>query len=405
MDFINTGNAGGIREVLRGKHMAYIMLDNLILILLIVLGVFQSSMPELYIIVGAVLMVWITYQKYCEEQRDTKIVIANLIGMVVFACLSGSFIGFFGVGLERKCKTGIRCLISILSYTVFACLTHSFASPAWIILGDMSLVIGCLVLAGIYRLIDWILTKRTQEQKRLLQSNMNELREKRLKEQLLVQKSVDERNARLMERENISRNIHNSVGHSITAAIMTLDAADMLYEVKPDEARKKMNDANERIRGSLESIRRAVRVLDEDSEELLSSDLKESLDAVIREFVMDTELEVPFSYEEIEDDVSLPHDYVVFLTGVLQECLTNGLKHGNASIYQVLLRGDSAHVHLEVSNNGKSDGDFTLHGTKYEQGFGLKKIVSYVEQCGGKVAFETESGFKTIIELPIQVRN
>lgn len=76
----------------------------------------------------------------------------------------------------------------------------------------------------------------------------------------------------VVERENISRNIHNSVGHSITAAIMTLDAADMLYDVNPYEARKRMNDANNRIRVSLESIRRALRVLDD--EKLLTDSLE-----------------------------------------------------------------------------------------------------------------------------------
>ena len=62
-------------------------------------------------------------------------------------------------------------------------------------------------------------------------SNLNEMHEKRLNQELTKQNYLADKNARLVERENISRNIHNSVGHSITAAIMTLDAADMLYDV------------------------------------------------------------------------------------------------------------------------------------------------------------------------------
>ena len=104
----------------------------------------------------------------------------------------------------------------------------------------------------LYRAIEWGEKKNANEKQRVIQSNISELHEKRLNEQLIMQKIVDEKNARLLERENTSRNIHNSVGHSITAAIMTLDAADMLYDVRPEEARKKMNDANSRIRGSLE---------------------------------------------------------------------------------------------------------------------------------------------------------
>ena len=86
--------------------------------------------------------------------------------------------------------------------------------------------------------------------------------QKKLAKELVIKNYLADKNARLEERENISRNIHNSVGHSITAAIMTLDAADMLYDTAPDKAREKMNTANERIRTGLEAIRQAVRVLD-----------------------------------------------------------------------------------------------------------------------------------------------
>ena len=182
---------------------------------------------------------------------------------------------------------------------------------------------------------------------------------------------------------------------------MTLDAADMLYDVKPEEARKKMNDANTRIRGSLESIRRAVRVLDEENKILLARDLKEELRTIAAEFAMDTSIEIFENYNEIADEVELPDEHVVFLTGVLQESLTNGLKHGNATEFVVFLMGDTAHVRLEISDNGASDFDKTNQAAKIEQGFGLKKIDSYVKMSGGKTEFTNDGGFKTIIELPI----
>ena len=149
----------------------------------------------------------------------------------------------------------------------------------------MFLLVLSLLLVGVYWTIRWGEKRKANERLRVVQSNISELHEKRLNEQLVLQKLSDEKNARLLERENISRNIHNSVGHSITAAIMTLDAADMLYDVKPEEARKKMNDANSRIRGSLESIRRAVRVLDEENKVLSARDLKEELKRISTEFV------------------------------------------------------------------------------------------------------------------------
>ena len=67
----------------------------------------------------------------------------------------------------------------------------------------------------------------------------------------------------------------------------------------------------------------------------------------------------------------------------------------------MFLMGDTAHVRLEISDNGASDFDKTNQAAKIEQGFGLKKIDSYVKMSGGKTKFTNDGGFKTIIELPI----
>ena len=263
------------------------------------------------------------------------------------------------------------------------------------------LVFAFLFLGFLYSIMEQAEKRQIKENERVLASNISEMHERRLNKQLLRQKYLDERNARLLERENISRNIHNSVGHSITAAIMTLDAADMLYDVKPEEARKKMQDANDRIRDSLASIRRAVRVLDDDNAELTAGELKSQLDMIMTEFGMDTGTEIYQNDREMADDIKLPHDYVVFLTGVLQEALTNGVKHGHASEFMVTLSGDSAHVKLAVSDNGYSDFSDCNCKQKIENGFGLKKIMAYAEKCGGKTKLENQNGFKLMVELPV----
>ena len=243
--------------------------------------------------------------------------------------------------------------------------------------------------------------KEAQSREQMRRMSISEMREKKLNRELAKANYLADKNARLTERENISRNIHNSVGHSITAAIMTLDAADMLYDTKPEEARKRMNDANERIRGSLESIRRAVRTLDDECASVPVSDLMDGLDSILDEFLMDTEIRADRVYEDFPEGMELPHEYVEFLTGVLQECLTNGLKHGNADFFLVKLSGDSAHVQLMVKDNGKSDYGVENEELRLKQGFGLKKVRAFAERCGGRAEFENREGFRTLVELPV----
>ncbi len=376
------------------------ILDNTIIILLTISGLFHSKAPVFFIMAAAVIMIRITYESFLEE-KNNNMVMADIVLLSVFAVLSGNVTGFLALYLQRDVKIYVRTSISIVLFVISQGLFVKDFSMAMCILQTIFLLCGFLLLEAMYRMIEWSRQRNIREYDRLLASNISELHEKRLNEQLVLQKFVDERNARLLERENISRNIHNSVGHSITAAIMTLDAADMLYDVKPEEARKKMNAANGRIRESLESIRRAVRVLDEENTTLTAKDLKEELSRIITEFVMDTSIQVLENYSELSDDIVIPRNHLVFLTGVLQELLTNGVKHGNAGRFVVMLSGDLAHVRLAVSDNGNSDFSDTNGKQRIEKGFGLKKILSYAEKCGGKAIFENASGFKTTVELPI----
>jgi signal transduction histidine kinase len=263
-------------------------------------------------------------------------------------------------------------------------------------------LIGIIALyEGIKKSIIYMRKKESYDSNKIAKLSINEMHEKKLNRELAEQNLLIEQNARLVERENISRNIHNSVGHSITAAIMTLDAADMLYEVKPDEARKRMNDANERMRGSLESIRRAVRALDDTGAPLEITDLISNFDTIIENFVMDSRIKVDKVYKTENVGSKISHENAEFLTGALEEFLTNGLKHGGANEYYVLLEGDSAHIRLVVKDNGENDFNEANREIKIKNGFGLKKIEQYVKRYGGKCSFENEGGFRSIVELPL----
>lgn len=375
--------------------MVYTILNNMLIIVLTITGVFHCRVPELFIALAVFLVVLNTYESL-DEGNVRGSAFAKLILMTLFSVTSGNFTGFlvFAAGGAGYVHAVIGMGLFIISEVFSENVTPAICIVKALILAAAFLFIMCL-----HYLIGYIKRRKALEQKRLVASNVSEMHEKRLNEQLVVQNFLAEKNARLIERENISRNIHNSVGHSITAAIMTLDAADMLYEVKPDDARRKMNDANGRIRESLESIRRAVRIIDEESTEMAAGDLKCEMENVINEFVTDTSICVDRCFENLQDDIRIPYDHAVFLTGALQEMLTNGVKHGNADEFAVILIGDRAHIRLEVADNGESDFGVFNKEQRIEKGFGVKKMISYVKKSGGKTEFVNEGGFKGIIEI------
>ena len=431
--------------------MLIALLNNIIIPLLMVLSIIIKGRNIPVMFLGGFLMIIVSYSYVSGDdalsakentgsdavgKRFPLLLLIKCITASLFALFSGGFWGFFIFVVIDELKAWMIVVLAEVIYICSNIISYISDVPtgrevAKMLIFSLIIAAGHAILLALKAVIRQNVIRNIAAKERIMKSNINEMHEKRLNRELTIKNYLAEKNARLVERENISRNIHNSVGHSITAAIMTLDAADMLYDVKPDEARKRMNDANERMRGSLESIRRAVRTLDVETGTISVIDLKASMDAIIDEFVMDTEMKVDKIYEmpnkiyvsdadklsekalpddnagvsgEEEDrsvEIPIPREHAEFLTGVLKEFLTNGVKHGNATEYVVLLKGDSAHISLVVKDNGKSD--FTPENSRrrIENGFGIKKIISYVERCGGKAVFTNENGFRSEVELPI----
>ncbi len=386
-----------------------ITLINLAVVLAIgTVGTLRADHPFAVIAVTGVLLIALTAQSLCEEEsrRTVAALKAAVFALTAaLAILSGSWWGFLAFACTDR--------LGILSPVAVAPVIYAVAEVIWEY-REFSLRTAAEIImyAAIISLVVWVIliakklaanVKKREKaaQERLLKASVSEMNERQINRELSRQNYAIDRNARLLERENISRNIHNSVGHSITAAIMTLDAADMLYETKPEEARRRMNDANERIRGSLDSIRSAVRALDEESGVLPIADLMRYLRNAAEDFTMDTERTVDIAADYYAEDIAVPREHVEFLTGVMQEALTNGVKHGGAKHYTVLLSADSAHVRLSVKDDGHGDFNDTVRAERIEAGFGLRKILSYAERCGGTASFDNESGFRTEVELPL----
>ncbi len=336
-----------------------------------------------------------------SEQQSKPLLIFQLVLTIAFAAATEHPLACL---TAYECRIGKRNLASLF----FPALLHGgiqFITGEQIfplILFSMLLLLAAsLALRGLETLVKAYFSAKQKVARSVSITAVNEMYEKKLNQELTIKHYLAEKNARLEERENISRSIHNSVGHSITAAIMTLEAADMLFDTAPDKAREKLNLANERIRGSLASIRRAVRVLDAEATLVSMEDFLSQLQAVIDDFTMSTTLQIPADFSDIQKQLQLPHEHAEFLTGALEELLSNGVRHGNATRFTVHLSTDSGHVKLKVSDNGTSDFSKANEQEKIRTGFGLKKLVSYVKRCGGTTSFENHAGFVAELILPL----
>lgn len=380
------------------KTMEIFVQSIILTIVLTFVGVVTASQSYLLIFVAGILMVLFTIRSL-SDIPNKYVCFVQVAVSILFVFLSEGMLSSL-VFYEYRGKKAMQMLLPPIMYFVVQMLTGNQEMPNILFYMIVLFLLG-FGLAVIENLIQKYILAQEQIAQNATISAVGELYEKKLNQELVMKNYLADRSARLEERENISRNIHNSVGHSITAAIMTLDAADLLFDSDKDKAREKMNMANERIRASLDSIRQAVRVLDSESKYIAISDFIGELTAVTESFSMDTAIKILTDFSNIYEELFLPHEHTEFLTGALQELLTNGVRHGKADKYVVHLTSDSRHVKLSVCDNGKSNFSAENAERKIRNGFGLKKLISYTEKCGGTTAFENQNGFRATITLPL----
>ena len=239
----------------------------------------------------------------------------------------------------------------------------------------------------------------------LTASAVDAMEQRRLREEIAKNQSVNEHNARLQERERISRDIHNYVGHTLSAATVTLDAAAMLVPNDQDRAVEKIETANSRVHEAISSVRSVVRTLDADDDKILLLDYMKSLENMVTEFMMDTDLKVYHNFRQYDtEEARIPMQAASFISSSLSELLTNGVKHGNAKIFVVTFLYDAKNIRLSVQDNGTGWGEISSEEKRrlISRGFGLRKMMNYAETHGGSLTIENTDGFSVNLSLPLE---
>ena len=163
----------------------------------------------------------------------------------------------------------------------------------------------------------------------------------------------------------------------------------------------KIDQANERIHEAIGSVRSVVRTLDSKDDSILVCDYISSLKELLNNFTLDTDIKIHHNLDIIKDNGKLKIGIAAFISSAISELLTNGVKHGGATVFVILITLDQAHIGVQVSDNGTGWGKISYEQKlkKLNDGFGLKKIESYVKTNGGSFEIEGEEGFCIKISL------
>ena len=252
-------------------------------------------------------------------------------------------------------------------------------------LGDS--IFGLSILAIHFIVTNFILKFYSQNQK--LRDALNEADES--KAQLEEAYKEISRTAIFEERNRIAKDIHDNAGHSMTTVIMQTEAAKLLIDTNPEEAKTRIISANIQAKNALEQMRESVHLL---AGRAQVRTLKEEIEEIIAQTIDGTELKIRCNIEEIV----LDDESARFISNSVKECIVNGIKHGRATAFFIEMKRELNSVCLLISDNGNgNDG-------KIAEGFGLRGMRERAEKLGGKCTFSSEKGegFETEIIIPIK---
>jgi len=209
-------------------------------------------------------------------------------------------------------------------------------------------------------------------------------------EQLKEYSKLMEKMGETKERNRLAREIHDTLGHTLTGISAGIDACITMVEKNPQETKKQLEIISKVTREGINEIRRSVNKLRPDALERLN------LESAIHQMIIETEL-MTNTHVYFESDVNLHFapDEEDAIYRVIQESLTNAIRHGKASRIWVNIKGGEGEVILTVRDNGIGCKDM-------KKGFGTRHIMERIKMLNGTVEFDGTNGFIVTARIPIR---
>ena len=201
------------------------------------------------------------------------------------------------------------------------------------------------------------------------------------------------------ERTRIARELHDVIAHNVSVMVVQASAGEDVFDTDPARARESLSAVASTGRAALTELRRLLGVIraDEDHAGYAPQPGIEYLDELVGQ-IRETGLAVELSV--LGEPRELPEGVGLCAYRIVQEALTNTLKHADASEAQVSVRYVADALELQVTDDGRAaplvNGDTTGHGL-----IGMRERVALF---GGElwVGARAGRGFEVSARLPLE---
>jgi signal transduction histidine kinase len=198
------------------------------------------------------------------------------------------------------------------------------------------------------------------------------------------------------ERERVAKELHDDIGQRLAVMRMDLDILAQALPLEASEVRLRVGDLSERTLALAKDVQALSHRLNPPMLGFLG--VVSASAGFCRELAERQHVDVAFSHEGIPD--GLPAYVARSLFRVLQEAVTNAVKHAGVSRVAVALCGSPEAIGLEISDAGVGfDPDSALSG----RGAGLVGMRERVRSLGGELFIESRPGAGTSIRARVPI--
>ena len=211
-----------------------------------------------------------------------------------------------------------------------------------------------------------------------------------LKDYAAMQKQMGE----IEERNRIAREIHDTLGHTMTGLSAGIDACIALIDYSVDETKKQLSIISGVARQGLKDVRRSMKKLRPDTLE------RESLESAIEKLITETmsTSKVSIEFQSFLPSLVFEDDEEDTIYRIVQEGITNAIRHGHASRIFINFKKVDIWLVIRIRDNGIGCKD--IH-----KGFGLTHMKERADMLHGTVTYSSNNGFQVVAKLPIRWRN
>jgi signal transduction histidine kinase len=149
------------------------------------------------------------------------------------------------------------------------------------------------------------------------------------------------------ERTRVAQELHDSLGHSLMALAMHLEFAKKICIAKPQNVEEVLEQSEKIAKSSINDLRKAVTLLNSEFE---ITNFDTSIEKLINNFYLVSNIKITYIKNISINDLSSLIKTSIYKT--IQECITNSLKHGNATEINIEITATNENVEFIITNNG-----------------------------------------------------